>query len=82
MYQTMKVETLSKMVPFFDFSAVERISVDAVKHNFIAMKVDHMKGAIIFSDLVSLICIIFLILSIFLIYLYLYSLLVFFSQGF
>ncbi|CAH1419341.1 unnamed protein product [Lactuca virosa] len=50
-YQTMKVETLSKMVPFFDFSAVERISVDAVKHNFIAMKVDHMKGAIIFGDL-------------------------------
>nr|XP_043635306.1 eukaryotic translation initiation factor 3 subunit A-like [Erigeron canadensis] len=50
-YQTMKVETLSKTVPFFDFSAVERISVDAVKHNFIAMKVDHMKGAIIFGDL-------------------------------
>ncbi|XP_071733632.1 eukaryotic translation initiation factor 3 subunit A-like [Rutidosis leptorrhynchoides] len=50
-YQTMKVETLSKMVPFFEFSVVERISVDAVKHNFIAMKVDHMKGAIIFGDL-------------------------------
>nr|GEV18039.1 eukaryotic translation initiation factor 3 subunit A-like [Tanacetum cinerariifolium] len=50
-YQTMKVETLSKMVPFFDFSAVERISVDAVEHSFISMKVDHMKGAIIFGDL-------------------------------
>ncbi|KAI3754987.1 hypothetical protein L1987_54779 [Smallanthus sonchifolius] len=50
-YQTMKVETLSKMVPFFDFSAVERISVEAVKHNFIAMKIDHMKGAVIFDDL-------------------------------
>ncbi|KAM0016340.1 putative proteasome component (PCI) domain, eukaryotic translation initiation factor 3 subunit A [Helianthus debilis subsp. tardiflorus] len=50
-YQTMKVETLSKMVPFFDFPAVERISVDAVKHSFIAMKIDHMKGAIIFGDL-------------------------------
>ncbi|PWA69667.1 eukaryotic translation initiation factor 3 subunit A [Artemisia annua] len=50
-YQTMKVETLSKMIPFFDFSAVERISVDAVKHSFISMKVDHMKGAIIFGDL-------------------------------
>ena len=50
----MKVETLSKMVPFFDFSAVERISVDAVKHSFISMKVDHMKGAIIFGDLVCL----------------------------
>ncbi|KAJ9546054.1 hypothetical protein OSB04_025761 [Centaurea solstitialis] len=50
----MKVETLSRMVPFFDFPSVERISVDAVKHNFIAMKVDHMKGAVIFGDLISL----------------------------
>lgn len=54
MYQSMKVETLSKMVPFFDFPVVERISVDAVKHGFIAMKVDHMKGAVVFGDLVSL----------------------------
>ncbi|KAI7729715.1 hypothetical protein M8C21_020920 [Ambrosia artemisiifolia] len=53
-YQTMKVEMLSKMVPFFDFPAVERISVDAVKHNFIAMKIDHMKGAVIFGNLVRL----------------------------
>ncbi|XP_024962459.1 eukaryotic translation initiation factor 3 subunit A-like [Cynara cardunculus var. scolymus] len=50
-YQTMKVETLTKMVPFFDFSAVERILVDAVKHKFVAIKVDHLKGAIIFGDL-------------------------------
>ncbi|MFS7919180.1 putative proteasome component (PCI) domain, eukaryotic translation initiation factor 3 subunit A [Helianthus anomalus] len=50
-YRTIKVETLSKMVPFFDFSAVERISVEAVKHNFIAMKIDHMKGAVIFGEL-------------------------------
>ncbi|XP_076927506.1 eukaryotic translation initiation factor 3 subunit A [Bidens hawaiensis] len=50
-YQSMKVETLSKMVPFFEFPAVERISVDAVKHGFIAMKVDHMKGAVVFGDL-------------------------------
>ncbi|KAJ9538370.1 hypothetical protein OSB04_031103 [Centaurea solstitialis] len=53
-YQTMKVETLTKMVPFFDFSAVERILVDAVKHNFIAIKVDHLKGAIIFGDMQQL----------------------------
>nr|XP_043624538.1 eukaryotic translation initiation factor 3 subunit A-like [Erigeron canadensis] len=50
-YQTMKVETLTKMVPFFDFLAVERILVDAVKHKFVAMKVDHRKGAITFGDL-------------------------------
>lgn len=42
------------MVPFFDFPAVEKLSVDAVKHNFVAMKVDHTKGAVIFSSLVSL----------------------------
>ncbi|KAL8088616.1 eukaryotic translation initiation factor 3 subunit A-like isoform X2 [Apium graveolens] len=50
-YQTMKIESLAKMVPFFSFSAVEKLSVDAVKHNFVAMKVDHMKGAVIFSTL-------------------------------
>ncbi|KAM7481730.1 hypothetical protein LguiB_006313 [Lonicera macranthoides] len=50
-YQTMTVDSLSKMIPFYDFSAVEKISVDAVKHNFIAMKVDHMRGAVIFGTL-------------------------------
>nr|GLL25807.1 eukaryotic translation initiation factor 3 subunit A-like [Ipomoea trifida] len=48
-YQTIQIDNLSKMVPFFDFAAVERISVDAVKHNFIAIKVDHMKGAVLFG---------------------------------
>ncbi|KAB5529180.1 hypothetical protein DKX38_019261 [Salix brachista] len=48
-YQTMKIESLSQMIPFFDFSAVEKISVDAVKRNFIAMKVDHMKLVVLFS---------------------------------
>ncbi|KAF7818517.1 Eukaryotic translation initiation factor 3 subunit A [Senna tora] len=50
-YQTMKIETLSGMIPFFDFSVVEKISVDAVKHNFVSMKVDHMKSVIIFSKM-------------------------------
>ncbi|KAL6960070.1 Eukaryotic translation initiation factor 3 subunit A [Sarracenia purpurea var. burkii] len=50
-YQMMKIECLSKMIPFFDFSTVEKISVDAVKHNFIAMKVDHTKGVVIFGNL-------------------------------
>ncbi|OAY42365.1 eukaryotic translation initiation factor 3 subunit A [Manihot esculenta] len=48
-YQMMKIESLSQMIPFFDFSVVEKISVDAVKHNFIAMKVDHMKSVILFT---------------------------------
>ncbi|XP_026457363.1 eukaryotic translation initiation factor 3 subunit A-like isoform X2 [Papaver somniferum] len=50
-YQTMKIEVLSKMIPFFDFSVVEKISVDAIKSNFIAMKVDHQKGAVLFGSL-------------------------------
>ncbi|CAN6724572.1 unnamed protein product [Malus baccata var. baccata] len=50
-YQIMKIECLSQMIPFYDFSAVEKIYVDAVKHNFIAMKVDHMKGVMLFGNL-------------------------------
>lgn len=50
-YQTMKIESLSRMVPFFDFSVVEKISVDAVKHNFVGLKVDHMKGVVIFGNM-------------------------------
>ncbi|KAL5853920.1 hypothetical protein ACOSQ3_009038 [Xanthoceras sorbifolium] len=50
-YQMMKIESLSKMIPFFDFSVVEKISVDAVKHNFIAMKVDYMKGVVLFGNM-------------------------------
>ncbi|XWS64481.1 hypothetical protein CRYUN_Cryun05aG0007600 [Craigia yunnanensis] len=53
-YQTMKFESLSQMIPFFYFSMVEKISVDAVKHNFIAMKVDHMKGVVQFGNMEKL----------------------------
>jgi len=53
-YQTIRIESLSQLVPFFQFSEVEKISVDAVKNNFVAMKVDHMKGVVIFGNLVSL----------------------------
>ena len=53
MYQTMKIESLSNVIPYFDFPVVEKISVDAVKHSFISMKVDHMKGVILFGNLVS-----------------------------
>ncbi|GAB2300433.1 Eukaryotic translation initiation factor 3 subunit A [Dionaea muscipula] len=50
-YQTVTIESISRMIPFFDFSVVEKISVDAVKHSFITMKVDHMKGAVLFGNL-------------------------------
>ena len=52
-YQTIRIESLSQLVPFFEFSVVEKISVDAVKNSFVAMKVDHMKGVVIFGNLVS-----------------------------
>lgn len=53
MYQTLKIESLSQMIPFFEFPVIERISADAVKYNFIAMKVDHMKGVVLFGNSVS-----------------------------
>lgn len=52
MYQSMKIEKLSMMIPFFDFSVMEKISVDAVKYNFIAMRIDHLKGTVHFGTMV------------------------------
>ncbi|CAM8945968.1 unnamed protein product [Rhodiola kirilowii] len=49
-YQTMKIQSLSKMIPFFDFSTVEKIFVDAVRQNFLSLKVDHMKGIVVFGS--------------------------------
>ena len=68
-YQMMKIESLSQMIPFFDFFAVEKISVDAVKHNFIAMKVDHMKHVVLFGTPVC-----FILRTLFLFMYYLLSL--------
>ncbi|XP_068638021.1 eukaryotic translation initiation factor 3 subunit A-like [Aristolochia californica] len=50
-YQTMKIEVLSDMIPFCTISDVEKVAVEAVKCNFIAMKVDHVKGAVLFCDM-------------------------------
>ncbi|KAK9102806.1 hypothetical protein Sjap_020060 [Stephania japonica] len=50
-YQTMKIDVLSKMIPFFPFSVVEKLSVDAIKYNFVCMKVDHLKGVVLFGNL-------------------------------
>ncbi|KAM3253984.1 hypothetical protein ACQJBY_047855 [Aegilops geniculata] len=49
-FQSIRIDTLSRMIPFFDFNVVEKIAVDAVKHNFVAMKVDHLSGAVRFSN--------------------------------
>ncbi|XP_015056131.1 eukaryotic translation initiation factor 3 subunit A-like [Solanum pennellii] len=48
-YQTIHIDNLSKMIPFFDFAAIEKISVDAVRHNFVAIKVDHLNGSVLFG---------------------------------
>ncbi|KAK2363243.1 eukaryotic translation initiation factor 3 subunit A [Trifolium repens] len=48
-YQTMKIENLAGMMPYFDFSVVQKISVDAVKQKFLSMKVDHRKKVVIFG---------------------------------
>lgn len=48
-YQTIQIGNLSKMIPFFDFAAIEKISVDAVRHNFVAIKVDHINVAVFFG---------------------------------
>ena len=51
----MKIEVLSKMIPFFDFSVVEKLAVDAVKYNFVAMKIIHRNGAVHFGNMVSVV---------------------------
>ncbi|MBA0591141.1 hypothetical protein Gorai_019826, partial [Gossypium raimondii] len=49
---------LSKYVPALEklstlrlLKQVEKISIDAVKHKFIAMKVDHVKGVVLFGNM-------------------------------
>ncbi|KAL7109650.1 hypothetical protein ACP275_06G187300 [Erythranthe tilingii] len=49
-YQTINIVNLSKIIPFFDFPNVEKISVEAVKNNYLAMKVDYRKGAVLFGN--------------------------------
>lgn len=58
-YQTMTIDNLSKIIPFFDFPMVEKISVDAVKNNFLSMKVNYRKGAIFFGNKVTILFFIF-----------------------
>ncbi|XP_031381729.1 eukaryotic translation initiation factor 3 subunit A-like [Punica granatum] len=49
-YRTMKIESLAQLIPFFNLLVVEKISVDAVKHKFLALKIDHAKGVVLFGD--------------------------------
>eukprot|EP00249_Psilotum_nudum_P025011 c29348_g1_i1 orf=523-3702(-) len=49
-YETMKIVALTRMIPFFDFSVVEKLSVDAAKYNFVQVKIDHLKGIVHFGS--------------------------------
>lgn len=49
MYQTIQIDNISKMIPFFDFTMIEKISADVVRCNFLAIKVDHIKGVVFFG---------------------------------
>lgn len=50
----MKIEGLAQMIPFFNFLLVEKILVEAVKHKFLALKIDHAKGVVQFGDQVNI----------------------------
>ena len=48
-YQTMKLETLQQVVPFLEFSQVERILVDATKGGAVAVRLDHQNKCVRFE---------------------------------
>jgi translation initiation factor 3 subunit A len=48
-YQTMKLETLQQMVPFLEFSQVERILVDATKGGAVSVRLDHQNKCVRFE---------------------------------
>ncbi|XP_073037677.1 eukaryotic translation initiation factor 3 subunit A-like isoform X1 [Primulina eburnea] len=50
LYQTISIDNLSTIIPFFDFSTLEKISVDSIKYNFLTMIVDYRKSAIFFGS--------------------------------
>lgn len=49
MYQTIKISNLTQMITFFDFSVVEKLVVEAVKYNFVQVKVDHLREVVSFG---------------------------------
>lgn len=49
-YQTIKISNLTQMITFFDFSVVEKLVVEAVKYNFVQVKVDHLREVVSFGS--------------------------------
>eukprot|EP00899_Mesostigma_viride_P024205 jgi/Mesvir1/496/Mv11365-RA.2 len=48
-YATMKIENLSKMILFFSFEQVEALVVDAVRYNFLQMRINHQARCVEFG---------------------------------
>eukprot|EP00897_Mesotaenium_endlicherianum_P001035 jgi/Mesen1/10932/ME000095S10273 len=49
-YDTMKMASVSRMIPFGDFAFVEKLAVDAVKYNFLQVKINHQQGTLLFGQ--------------------------------
>jgi len=49
-YSVMKIEKLSALVPFMEFSKVELAIVDAVKYNYLQLSIDHRNGTVHFAS--------------------------------
>ncbi|KAK9833458.1 hypothetical protein WJX81_007146 [Elliptochloris bilobata] len=48
-YSVMRVASLAALVPFFSFGEVEQFIVDAVKHNYLHVQIDHRNGTVHFG---------------------------------
>ncbi|KAL3155895.1 hypothetical protein ABBQ32_012895 [Trebouxia sp. C0010 RCD-2024] len=48
-YSVMKIPALADLVPFMGFGEVEQIIVDAVKHDFLQVSIDHRNGTVHFG---------------------------------
>eukprot|EP00891_Asterochloris_glomerata_P003711 jgi/Astpho2/3711/Aster-04897 len=48
-YSVMRVDSLEALVPFMGFSDVEQLIVDAVKHDFLQVRIDHRNGTVHFG---------------------------------
>uniref|UniRef100_A0A383WAX7 Eukaryotic translation initiation factor 3 subunit A n=1 Tax=Tetradesmus obliquus TaxID=3088 RepID=A0A383WAX7_TETOB len=49
-YSTMNIAELAKLVPFMPFGDVEAVVVDAVKYDYLQMRVDHRNGTLHFGS--------------------------------
>eukprot|EP00198_Chlamydomonas_reinhardtii_P004079 XP_001693415.1 eukaryotic initiation factor [Chlamydomonas reinhardtii] len=48
-YSVMRISELAALVPFYTFAEVEAVVVDAVKYDYLTMRVDHRNGTLHFG---------------------------------